>query len=75
VEQEVDLASGELVNTLKARNRYAEAGDDLQLHKQPEWMQSQVKPPVAALSFFAEGASASTKYYDRRTASGLFLGP
>ncbi len=51
VEAELGLPNGELVHTIEAYNRYAEAGSDPQFHKQPEWMQPLTEAPFAALSF------------------------
>ena len=51
VEAELGLPQGELVHTVEAYNRYAEAGHDPQFHKQPEWLQPLREAPFAALNF------------------------
>ncbi|QDX81673.1 flavoprotein [Denitratisoma sp. DHT3] len=51
LEQELGLPTGELVHTVEAYNRYAEAGSDPVCHKDAKWMQPLVEAPFAALSY------------------------
>jgi 3-oxo-5alpha-steroid 4-dehydrogenase len=59
VEEELGLPEGELQHTMANYNRYAVAGHDPVLHKQPEWMQALTEPPFAALDYGPAGFSAA----------------
>jgi succinate dehydrogenase/fumarate reductase flavoprotein subunit len=70
IEQELEMAEGTLVNTVRVHNQYAAKGEDPLFHKTAAWLKPLTEPPFAALACHIGEA-----YYPFFTLGGLKVRP